>query len=126
MLVTWVLSRTTGIGFIPGLEDVEAVTFPDAVAVAFEMIVVCSVFVLLRPAKAISAPRGVMSAVLVPVAVAFLVLGGPAVYAGATLDHDHSQAGHSHAGKSQVAAEGGAVETGSVHDHSAPIASDAP
>src|SRR5687768_11137484 len=40
IVVGWVLSRTTGIGFVDGFEDVESVTRTDAIVTVFEAAIV--------------------------------------------------------------------------------------
>jgi hypothetical protein len=108
MLATWVASRTTGVSFVDGLEQVEPVGFPDAVAAAFEAVVVLGALVLCRRPRPGRLPHAAARAAAVPVALAVALLGGPAVYVGATSEHDH-------AGGSAAPAH--VHDEGAVHDH---------
>lgn len=47
VVVVWVLSRTAGIPLVPGGDDVEAIGYPDVVALALEGVVVYGAMALL-------------------------------------------------------------------------------
>lgn len=89
MVATWAASRTTGVGFVDGLADPEAVGFPDTAAAAFATVVVgCISWMLLRP-RALRVPRRVAVAGYATIVTAALMIAGPALHAAATDVHPH-------------------------------------
>ena len=107
----YLLSRTTGIGFIDGFQDTESVAFTDAAATAFEVLLVLGAAQALFAGSArrswLSGRAGAMSFGGIGLAVALVAV--PAAVAAPT-QHDHAgqsvetAAGHSHGGATPAAA----------------------
>ncbi len=109
MVVTWVLSRTVGVGFVEGLETSESVGFPDAVAAGFEVVVVVVGGLWgMRRQDRVALPQRVVAAAVAPAALAVMLLCGPAVFVAATDTHGHDE---------HPAVAGTVVES-AAHDHS--------
>jgi hypothetical protein len=120
MVATWVASRTTGVSFVSGLESRESVGYADAVATAFELAVVGGSLALCRRPRPSRLPAAVSASATVPVMLAVALLAGPAVYVGATSDHDHGTAEsaghvHGHAATHDHGAVAGGTAAGHVH-----------
>jgi hypothetical protein len=125
VVIGYALSRTTGIGFVDGFEDVEPVTFPDAVATALEVLLVGGALFLLRPeaaerpgfARLSTAGLGLLS-------LAVAGVGVPAAAAGASAEHAHGGSDDAAAGDHAEAADhahgaGGGHGAGEHGDHQA-------
>jgi hypothetical protein len=76
IIVTWIISRTTGVPVGPEAGEAEAVSFPDALATAFEVVLIVVLVALLAERSARRPTRG-----LPPAAAGF---GGAAVVASLT------------------------------------------
>lgn len=109
MLVFWLLTRTVGVGFLPGFEESESVGFADATAAGLALIVVVGSVMLLRPLRSESLPPGLAASATVPVVVAFSLLVAPAMYIAAVTPHAHG-------GESATGTQAG---TAAPHDHGA-------
>lgn len=96
-ILLWILSRTKGISWFPGLDEVETIEWRDVVTQFFQLLALAGAVVMLLPAS-VHRPAG-SRLELAPIAVmtvlAMLTLG---VLYTATHDyvHDGGGAGHSH------------------------------
>lgn len=109
--VGWVLSRTTGISFLSGFEDVEEVGFTDAVTTALEVALVLGAAILVVAGGRWRSPaRWLRPASVGIVGVAVALVGVPAVASagshGGAAAGTGAAAGH-HGGAPQSAAGGG-------------------
>jgi hypothetical protein len=86
----WILAKTSGIGFVEGLEEAEDVQFADTVAVSLAAVaVVAGVLALTARVSWAGRPRPGLAGVA---AIAALGLAGPAMVL--TGDHSHAAGGH--------------------------------
>ncbi len=106
----WALNRTTGIPFIDGFQEVEAVGLSDAVGAAFEVLLVLGVAALLLPASKRQWLTGGIANLGLGIAGATVALLAVPAVAGAGSFHDH--------GQSELAAhgDGGHADGDSHHD----------
>jgi hypothetical protein len=96
-MVVWAFSRTKGISWFPGLEDVEALEWRDVTTQFFQLLAVAGAVVLLLPAWVHRPAKG--SVPILPVAImALLALFGVGLLYAATHDYSHDEGGadHSH------------------------------
>lgn len=91
MLVTWVASRSSGIGFVDGLEARESVGFPDAVAACFEATAVGAALLMARRSERVGALRRIALVAAVAVLAAVPAVGAPAIYRAAASEHPHGE-----------------------------------
>ena len=126
IVVGWVISRTSGIGFISGFEDVEAVGVTDAVTTGLEAAIAIGAALL-----ASSPERRLLPTTLRPIGLGLVALavagaGVPAAaQAGSAHAHDggeeHAAAGHGHDDEHAAhSPEEHALATGQgadVHEH---------
>lgn len=80
LVLLWVLSRTTGVMFVPRVQHVEPVGVPDAAASALELVAAAALSVLLTTRKGELAPAGARRLVAGTASVTLLLV----VAAGAT------------------------------------------
>ena len=94
-IVAWIFSRSKGISWFPGLEDVEPIEWRDVVTQFFQLLALGGALVMLLPAR-VHQPAGDKTA-LAPIAVmivlAMLSLG---VLYTATHDYTHDDGGTEH------------------------------
>ena len=96
VVVVWVMSRTAGIPLVPGGEDVEAIGYPDVVALVLEGVVVYGAMALLVSDSddGLRAPLR-RSPVMVVVGLTLLVAVGLTFVPGLSSDHPaHVHGGH--------------------------------
>lgn len=98
MVVFWLLTRTVGVGFLPGFEEAEAISLADATAAGFAALVVTGSAMLLRPHRGELIHPSVAASAVAPVVVAFSLLAAPAMYQAAVTPHAHGADGDAHAG----------------------------
>lgn len=113
VVATWALTRTTGLPFVTGAEEPEAVGFRDAIATLFETLATGAAGLALTLPAAVAAtvlPAGRRAVAVAAAAV--LLLTTPAALAGHA--HDDSHGGDVHAAKH---ADGG--DTQGAHGHDA-------
>jgi hypothetical protein len=87
-IVVWIFSRTKGISWFPGLEDVEPLEWRDVVAQFFQLLAVAGATVLLLPAS-VHKPAGKKIDVLPIAVMAVLAMGALAVLYAATHNYTH-------------------------------------
>lgn len=88
-VLVWVLSRTKGISWFPGLEDVEPLEWRDVVTQFFQLLALAGAVLLLLPASAHQPARG-KRVELLPIAVmAMLAMATLGVLYAATHDYTH-------------------------------------
>jgi hypothetical protein len=110
----WILAKTSGIGFVTGLDGQEDPQFADTLAAALAVVAVVGALLVLRPA--LSARMGGRRPALVGVsAVAAVALTVPGMVSAGS--HSHA-GGHAHG--DEAAGHGhGDEASGSEHDHGA-------
>jgi hypothetical protein len=109
----WALAKTSGIGFVTGLDVQEDPQFADTLAAALAVVAVIGALVILRPA--LSARIGARRPALVGVsAVAALALTVPGMVSAGS--HSHA-GGHAHGDEAAGHEHGGEAAAG--HDHGA-------
>lgn len=102
----WVLAKTAGIGFVPGLETPEGPGVPDTLAAVLAVTAVAGALACLFDPAWLRARGGPVLHVPVAAALAVLVLTGMV----ATGSHTHGPGGHGHDMESATVGDG--------HDHS--------
>jgi hypothetical protein len=126
IVVGYVFSRTSGISFIDGFQESESVGFTDAVATAFEVLLVAGAVQLLFagmarrvwPASARGRATGFGA-----VGLAVALVGIPAALAAPT-QHDHGQSGETAAAAPSDDRAGGSVAATHSHGTPASVASE--
>ena len=114
----WIVSRTSGISFIDGFQEKEAVGFTDGVIVVLQVLLVLGVVVLLRPARS-DRPVRLAQLSTAGLGVLGLAVGALAVPAMAAGDeHEHGQ-GHEEAaaGHDDGHDHGATADEAAVHEH---------
>ncbi|MGH9138599.1 MAG: hypothetical protein ACRD0G_16395 [Acidimicrobiales bacterium] len=115
LLATWVVSRTVGLGFVPGIDGVEAIGWKDVAAAGLELGALATLgLALVMPAAAAAAligPRLVQRVVasMAAATLAFTIPGALVAHDSGT--HEHGDDGDAAHGHGELAS---AVE---VHDH---------
>jgi hypothetical protein len=97
MVLFWLLTRTVGVGFLPGFEESEAISLADGTAAGFAVMVVAGSAMLLRPHRGAPIHPSVAASAVAPVVVAFSLLAAPAMYQAAVTPHAHGTDGGAHA-----------------------------
>ena len=106
MVILWIVSRTVGLGFIPGAEEPSAVGVADLVANTFSIAVIGAALVglwLYRSPETLLVPTSIATRIEAVVLTGAIFLTVPALLA----SHDHAHA----------SAETSESETGEGHDH---------
>jgi hypothetical protein len=123
----WVLSRTTGIGFIPGLETAENPGFADTVAAVMAGVAILGALLALsRRTLRIAHPHPVLVGVA---GVAVLSLAVPGMVSAGGHNHEHGADGHGAHGHTG-GHDGGEHDMGAMpdmdHGHDAPVVAPKP
>jgi hypothetical protein len=109
----WVMAKTSGIGFVKGLDEKEAVQWADGAAAALAAIAVLGVVVWALRGRPVMTSDITFRAATVPLAIVTVT----AMVTGAS--HAHGATGHAHGGTDEVAlAAGGGGSAGAGHTHS--------
>jgi hypothetical protein len=117
-VVTWVLSRTIGIGFVTSLKVVEPVGLTDGLCAVLGVIAVVASLAALRRAPVVAFPA--LGSLSLPVLLATALLTLPALISAPS--HSHAAgAAHVHPGTSAAAATATAAATVRPFDPSQPI-----
>jgi hypothetical protein len=101
----WVLAKTSGIGFVEGLDVKEGIQFADGTAAALALAaVVLALVVHFGVARQLPHPTTRWTLLTVGVAVAVTSLTVPAMVSAGSHHHAEGEAGHSHGEATSVAA----------------------
>ena len=106
MLVTWIATRSGGIGFVDGLEARESIGFPDAVAACFEATAVGAALLVAGRSERVGVVSRIATLAVVAGLVAVPAVGAAAIYRAGASEHPHGEgAGSGHEGAEQADAE---------------------
>jgi hypothetical protein len=111
----WVLAKTSGIGFVEGLDVKEGIQFADGTAAALALAAVVLALVVqfgVGPVRAGTTPKWTL--VTVGVAVAVTSLTVPAMVSAGSHHHADGEAGHSHGTETVAAGAAGHDHTGTA------------